>query len=75
MIKKLIAGIADILECDASELDPDIVFRELPGWDSLAYLSTVAMIDEKSGVLIPQADFKNLKTIADIAEYIESAMA
>jgi acyl carrier protein len=75
MMEKLIAGMADILECEAAELSGDTVFREHEDWDSLAALSTITMIDEEFDVVIPQAEFRNLLTINDIAKFVESKNA
>lgn len=39
---------------------------------SLAYLSIIAMIDEDYDTQIENAEFKQLKTIGDIINYIEN---
>ncbi len=75
MNEKLIAGFAEILECEASDLNSETVFRDHESWDSLAYLSAVAMIDEEFGVVIPQDEFRQLKTIGEIETYISSHRA
>lgn len=66
-----IEQLADILEVEASILTPQTVFREVSHWDSLAYMSTIAMIDAEFGVVIPLEDFRELKTIADIDTYLK----
>lgn len=73
MDAKMIEGMAEILECEASELSLDTVFRDLSNWDSLAYMSVIAMIDAEFEVVIPQAQFRELKTIGAIVEYIKQA--
>jgi acyl carrier protein len=67
-----IEKLAEILECEISELSDDLVFRNHDRWDSLAFLSTIAMIDDHFGLVIMNDDFEPLKTISDILEYIES---
>lgn len=54
-----------------TELTLDVKFRELDEWDSLAYLSTIAMIDDEYDVVINANDFKALETLGDIVKAIE----
>lgn len=54
-----------------TELTLDVRFRELDEWDSLAYLSTIAMIDDEYDVVINANDFKALETLGDIVKAIE----
>ncbi len=51
---------------DSSVLTPETEFRELDEWDSLTYLSVIAMLDEEFEVQIENAEFKKLKTIQDL---------
>ncbi len=55
-----------------TELTLDVKFRELDEWDSLAYLSTIAMIDDEYDVIINANEFKSLETLGDIAKAIEA---
>ena len=55
-----------------TELTLDVKFRELDEWDSLAYLSTIAMIDDEYDVVINANDFKALETLGDIVKAIEA---
>lgn len=67
-----IEKFAEALEIeDASALSGATEFRALEEWDSLAYLSVIAMLDEEYEVQIENAAFKQLHTIADIVRYIE----
>lgn len=70
--KKFIELFADAIDTEASALSADTEFREIDEWDSLAYLSVIAMMDDEYGVQIENAEFKTLKTIKDIVSYIES---
>lgn len=64
--EQFIAKFAEALEMDANELTFDSEFRKLPHWDSLAYLSLIAMLDEEFDIQIEQAEFKSLVTIEDV---------
>lgn len=71
--KEFIDEFADALEMeDVETLSTETVFRELEEWSSLAYLSIIAMIDEDYDTQIENAEFKQLKTIGDIINYIEN---
>lgn len=70
--KKFIENFADAIELDEFDiLDSDTKFRELPEWDSLSYLSVIAMMDEEYNTQIESSDFKKLETINDIINFIE----
>ena len=41
-------------------------FRNYEEWNSIAYLSVIAMMDEQYDTQIEEADFKKLKTVQDL---------
>lgn len=66
-IKEFIEKFAEAIEIeDATILTPDTEFRTLDEWDSLSYLSIIAMIDEEFDVQIETPEFKQQKTIQDL---------
>lgn len=66
-IKEFIEKFAEAIEIDdANVLTPETEFRTLDEWDSLSYLSVLAMIDEEFDVQIDTPDFKQQKTIQDL---------
>lgn len=70
--KGFIEKFAEAIELDEFDaLTGDTKFRELPEWDSLSYLSVIAMMDEEYDTQIESADFKKLETINDIINFIE----
>jgi acyl carrier protein len=71
MTQEVIKLLAEILECDETTLSADTCFRERENWDSLTYISTVAMIDERFDVVVTQDRFHRLKTISELAAHIE----
>ena len=60
----------ELLEREKKVLFDDL-FRSYEEWDSLAYLSVVAFIDEKYHVIIPFEIFRDFTTIGDIFEYVQ----
>lgn len=64
----------DILVIEDRELSLDDEFKSYDEWDSLAYLSTIAMIDDEYGVVIDAAEFRTLVTLGDIVKAIEAKL-
>lgn len=66
MEQKFLDLLKEILEIEDRELLMTDNFREYPEWDSLAYLSVIAMLDEEYGIQIEGSEFKKLKTVGDL---------
>lgn len=66
MEKEFIEKFKEVLEIEDRNLNLSDKFREYKEWDSLAFLSVIAMIDEEYDVLIEGKDFKELQTLGDI---------
>jgi len=60
----------EILEREPGTINAQDEFREYEEWDSLSYLSVIAMIDEEYGFVIPRDEFSQLKTIYDLYDFI-----
>jgi acyl carrier protein len=71
MKEDILKKLEEVLELEDPIKETD-VFRDYEDWDSLSYLSVIAMIDEDFGIVIPNSEFKNLQTIKDIVDYIIS---
>lgn len=66
-VQEFIEKFAEAIEIDdACVLTPETEFRTLDEWDSLSYLSVIAMIDEEFDVQIETPEFKQQKTIQDL---------
>lgn len=59
-----------ILNIKDRELGLEDKFRDMEEWDSLAFLSIMAMIDEEYGILINAAEFQELHTLGDVESFI-----
>lgn len=57
----------DVLQME-DELTFDTVLQDLDEWDSLAMMATTAFLDKNFNLKLNFNDFKNFKTIEDIAE-------
>lgn len=66
-ISEFIEKFSEAIEIeDSSVVTPYTEFRTLEEWDSLGYLSVIALIDEEFDVQIENAEFKQLKTIQEL---------
>ena len=66
MENEFLEKFKEALELEDRDLNLPDKFREYEEWDSLAFLSVIAMIDEEYDVLIEGKDFKKLQTIGDV---------
>lgn len=65
METKFIDAFKEILERE-DDMNLTDEFRNYPEWDSLAYLSLIAMLDENYGVTIELEDFRKQRTLGDL---------
>ena len=70
MEERFIELFRETLEIEENNVSRDTIFRDLDQWDSMAFLSVIAMIDEEYDVVIEGNDFKELKTIGDLIDEI-----
>lgn len=63
--------LAVVLEVDGSLLNEDFTLND-ENWDSLAHLSTLALIDEMFGVTVPVKDLTKCKSIRHLVALVRS---
>lgn len=56
----------------AQVLSLDTVFRDVEGWDSLIFLSLMAMVEEEYSVRLKAEELRCCNTIEDIWKIIDS---
>ncbi len=62
-IRELEQGIEGV---QPGSLGPDTVFEDLPQWDSLAVLATLAVVDGAFGVQVSAEDIRRCPTIQEL---------
>ena len=67
-IKKI---IVDQLGVDADAVTPETTIEDL-GVDSLDLVETIMTVEDEFGITFDDGDVEGLKTVGDIADYIES---
>lgn len=65
--------LAEALEQSPDGLSAETRLREIPNWDSLAILTTLAMIDERYSVTISGEVLQECETIGDLREKVRAA--
>jgi len=63
------AGLAEVLEIDAAKVGPELDLTKL-AWDSLAVVSTIALVDEQFNVMLDGKALAQCKRVADIEALI-----
>jgi acyl carrier protein len=62
----LITEIEDILQMDEGSLNEATVLASLEDWDSLAFISIIALFDKKLGKKVPLDELKQCQSVGDI---------
>lgn len=65
-----LAQLDEILEYDAGTLTGDEVVKDLDGWDSLATLSFIAMVDEQLNLQLSGAQIAKAETVNDLVALV-----
>ncbi len=58
------------LQVDQSSLDEESSPETVESWDSMGWLSLIAMIDDKFNIVIEMKDLKDLKKIGDFVDLL-----
>lgn len=69
--EKKIELLAEILDMEPEELNPESRLDDLEEWDSVAALSFIAMMDEEFGKEVKGAQIKEFKTVRDAMNVME----
>ena len=65
---EIIAKFAEIVALPASQVRPETELGSLPGWDSLAQISFVALLDAH-GIKLPTGALQSSRTIGDLLQH------
>ncbi len=72
MINEIIEAIAKQLKIDPANITPETDIIDDLGADSLDVVELLMTIEDKYGIVVPDDEVTNLRTIAKMSEYIES---
>ena len=71
MKENFLLKFKEVLETEDKEVLLSDKFRDYDEWNSLVFLSLIAMIDEEFDVIIEGKYFKQLQTVGEIIEAIQ----
>lgn len=71
MKEQFIEKFREALDSDGKEIRLEDKFRDYDEWDSLRYLSVIAMIDSEFDVIIDTPDFRKIQTVGELIEEVE----
>lgn len=64
-------GLAEILEVDVDQVKPELELEE-GSWDSLAVVSTIALIDDVFDITVHPNGVSDCKTVGDLEKLVET---
>ncbi|MEH2069198.1 MAG: acyl carrier protein [Nostoc sp.] len=62
-------GLAEILEINVNEVSPSLDLTRMD-WDSLAFISTIALVDDCFNIMLSGDSLAASKTVGDIEKLI-----
>lgn len=71
----IIIALAEILEMEAGELTFETALDTIDTWDSLATISFIAMVDEKTGHVLAGDDLQKATTIGDLVALAKAGVS
>lgn len=63
--------LEEILDLEENSLKPQTILKDLEEWDSVAFLSFIAMMDDEFGKTIKGSVVREQKTVADLMALME----
>ena len=72
-MEEFFEGMAEILEIDVEKVVPDLNLSDY-AWDSLAVVSTMALVDDVFNVMLDGQALAKCEKISDILALVEAAV-
>ena len=66
-----IAILEELMEVDEGTLAPETLLSNIEEWDSVSFLSFMAMMDEKFGKTVIGSEIKTKETVGDLMAMME----
>lgn len=63
--------LEELMEVDEGTLTPETLLSNIEEWDSVSFLSFMAMMDEKFGKVVTGSEIKTKETISDLMALME----
>jgi acyl carrier protein len=72
-MNKFYEGMAEIFEVEPQQVDAQFDLAATGAWDSLALVSTIALVDDCFNVMLDGASLSACATVGDIEALVEKA--
>lgn len=69
--KEKIAILEELMELDEGILTQETLLSNIEEWDSVSFLSFMAMMDEKFGKTVTGSEIKTKETVGDLMAMME----
>ena len=70
IISELTPLFQEVLDNPGLTLTPDTQASDVPGWDSVAHITLVVVIEQKFGIHFNTAEIEELRNVGDLAKLI-----
>jgi acyl carrier protein len=72
-VSAILDALAEVApEVDASRLDAALPIQDQVDLDSMDFLAVVEAVRDRTGIEVPEADYRHLATVASGARYLAS---
>ncbi len=71
MLSSFLRNLEDLFELDANDLSGSESLAELPDWNSLLFVSLIAMVDEEYEVTLAPKEVLECKDLTALADLIQ----
>lgn len=71
--EELCGQIAECLQVDPSEVTPQTVAGDLPGWDSMAVVDLVFMLQREYDISLPPSEASSLNSVEALVKILRDA--
>ena len=68
--KTFLTNMEELLEVDSGSLSADATLTSIEQWDSLAFVSFLAMADSKYSIKVAPSELRACKTIGDLLKLV-----
>lgn len=63
--------IETVIEADPGTLKGDEALSQVPGWDSMAVMAFIAMVDKKMGVILSPQKLAGCRSVPDLIDLLQ----
>lgn len=70
MREKIVDILAKVLEIESSSIKDDMLFEEMPEWDSMLFVMVLSELEE-AGISVPLEEAIEMKGVSELLTYAE----